>query len=618
MANVALVTAGYALLGEYHVAVSSLYVIVILLAGILAGKTAAYLTAFFSLLGCITVENLFDFSYRFQLLSQGTHLIFFMLTAYLGSALGEALISYARDSQRKNADLAMLLDASLVVSSSADLTKALPELAQRILAGLPISFVRIDLLEGEKAVCYGLAAQRTLLSTFRDTSQEIILHDSLIYSRVLAEPRVTLCSFDQLQNEAERSSFLELFPGEIKNCCIVPLTAGQQIVGILAVGEAREYDREIFSENKLDFLGTLANHLAVVIENGRLHQAERQKAKRLEILYEIAKIFGSTIEMGELLEKIFELLNQVIPADTYFVGFLDKKSQMVDIELLIDDGIRYESEKVPLNEGLIGYVIRTQKPLLIHSLKVEWENLPVKPIPLGQSKMSESWMGVPVGKGDHLNGILAVASYQPNAFTEEDLSMLINVAQQAKLAFDNARHHAEVEEQARHDSLTGALNHRIFLEKLDLAVEEARPHSSPLSLIMMDVDFFKEYNDTYGHVLGDRILGLVVQAIQSHIKSKDMVGRWGGEEFGIAVMDASLEEVCKVAQRIRETLANLNLESENGAAIPAPTVSQGIACFPLHAQGSNELVEKADRALYRAKSAGRDQIAVFGEPEGCH
>lgn len=616
--NVGLLTAGYKLLGEYSVAVNSLYVLLILLGGILAGKPAAYLIAILSLSGCIAVESSLGFSSHYQFVSQGTQLIFFLIAAYLGGALGDALISHAGESQRKNTDLTLLLEASLVVSSSSDLTKAIPELAQKILHGLPVSFVRIDLLEGEKVICYGLAYQRTPIRFGDDVLREFFIQDSLIYKRLLTKPQITLCIFEQLLSGEEQLSFLGLFPSEIKYCCLVPLMTDQKIAGILAVGEARDSEREIFDENKLDFLGTLANQLAVVIENARLHQAESQKAKRLEVLYEIANVFGSTIEMRELLERLYGLLIQVIPADTYFVGFLDKKTEIVDIQLLIDDGKRFESERVPISEGLIGYVVRTQKPLFIRSMREQWDDLPVKPLELGQSKMSESWMGVPLGKDDHLNGILAVASYQPNVFTEEDLSLLINVAQQAKLAFDNARHHADVEEQAHHDSLTGALNHRTFLEKLDLAVQEAQSKDQPLSLIMMDVDFFKEYNDNFGHVFGDEILRLAVQTIQNHIKSKDMVGRWGGEEFGIVLADATLDEACKVARRIRDTLAEIKLSNETHTAISAPTVSQGIACFPLQAQDAYDLVEKADRALYLAKRAGRDQIYVFGERVGCN
>ncbi|MGB9586157.1 MAG: diguanylate cyclase, partial [Anaerolineales bacterium] len=403
---------------------------------------------------------------------------------------------------------------------------------------------------------------------------------------------------------------------EIKNCCVIPLLAKQNVCGILSVGEARDLAREVFDANKLEFLGTLANQLGVVIDNVRLSQAEKQKAKRLEVLYEIANVFNTTIELNDLLEKLHGLLMQVLPADTYYVGFLDKEKQVVDISLLIDDGKRFEAQKVGVNEGLIGYVVRTQQPLFIRSLEEEWEKLPVKPLQLGQSKMSASWMGVPLGKDEHLNGILAVASYQPNAFSDEDFSLLISVAQQAKLAFDNARHHAQVEEQARRDSLTGALNHRIFLEKLDAMVKLARIENQPLSLIMLDIDFFKEYNDSYGHVLGDEVLRLAVNTIQKNIHVSDIVGRWGGEEFGVILANTSLEDACKVSERIRKTLANLSIQ-ENEQTIPAPTVSQGIACYPIQAQSPEELVVKADQALYFAKSGGRDQICVWGEEISC-
>ncbi|MGB9641089.1 MAG: diguanylate cyclase, partial [Anaerolineales bacterium] len=604
------------LLGKHQIAINALYVVVILLGGILAGKPAAYVTAFLSLLGCIAVENSFGYSPPDQFLSQGSQLIIYLIAAYLGGALGEALLAHVGESYQKNTDLTLLLEASLIVASSLDFEKTLPELTQKILYGLPASFVRIDLIEGEKAICFGSAAQRTALDHPDEIARQIVIKDSPLFSRLIEKPQVTLLSSEKLQSGRERLSFYEIFPSEIKNCCVIPLLAKQNVCGILSVGEARDLARELFDANKLEFLGTLANQLGVVIDNVRLSQAEKQKAKRLEVLYEIANVFNTTIELNDLLEKLHGLLMQVLPADTYYVGFLDKEKQVVDISLLIDDGKRFEAQKVGVNEGLIGYVVRTQQPLFIRSLEEEWEKLPVKPLQLGQSKMSASWMGVPLGKDEHLNGILAVASYQPNAFSDEDFSLLISVAQQAKLAFDNARHHAQVEEQARRDSLTGALNHRIFLEKLDAMVKLARIENQPLSLIMLDIDFFKEYNDSYGHVLGDEVLRLAVNTIQKNIHVSDIVGRWGGEEFGVILANTSLEDACKVSERIRKTLANLSIQ-ENEQTIPAPTVSQGIACYPIQAQSPEELVVKADQALYFAKSGGRDQICVWGEEISC-
>ncbi len=210
--------------------------------------------------------------------------------------------------------------------------------------------------------------------------------------------------------------------------------------------------------------------------------------------------------------------------------------------------------------------------------------------------------------------MLALASYTPNAFDEDDAAILSNVAGQAALAIDNARHHAEVEEQARRDSLTGAYNHGYLLRRLEEEVELARPNQTPVSLIMMDIDYFKQYNDTYGHVVGDEVLCLLVQAIQLHIKKTDVVGRWGGEEFAVALPGTSSRQALMVAERIRGTLASMALSDRDGNPIPKPTVSQGIATFPQDVNSAPELVDVADQALYVAKQRGRDQIMVAVKP----
>jgi diguanylate cyclase (GGDEF)-like protein len=127
---------------------------------------------------------------------------------------------------------------------------------------------------------------------------------------------------------------------------------------------------------------------------------------------------------------------------------------------------------------------------------------------------------------------------------------------------------------------------------------------------MLDIDHFKLYNDTYGHIVGDEVLRLTVQAIRSHIKKTDTVGRWGGEEFGIVLPNATITQANFVANRIRRTLSELPLFDVKGQTVPKPTISQGIANLPDHTSDADKLVIIADRALYRAKDRGRDQVAV--------
>jgi diguanylate cyclase (GGDEF)-like protein len=214
---------------------------------------------------------------------------------------------------------------------------------------------------------------------------------------------------------------------------------------------------------------------------------------------------------------------------------------------------------------------------------------------------------------EELIGLLAVTSYAPHAFNETDQLLMEQISQQAVLSIQNARHYEEANRQAKLDSLTGVSNHNHLIERLYEEREITIANMMPLSMVMLDIDHFKIYNDTYGHMIGDQVLRLTVQAIQSHIKNTDTVGRWGGEEFAIILPNATITQANMVANRIRRTLSELPLFDVDGQTIPKPTISQGIATIPDHTTDADELVIIADRALYRAKERGRDQVAV-GKP----
>ena len=191
---------------------------------------------------------------------------------------------------------------------------------------------------------------------------------------------------------------------------------------------------------------------------------------------------------------------------------------------------------------------------------------------------------------------------------ESDLELLSNLARHAALALENVDRQAELEERARLDSLTNVLNHGYFLDVLTKLANETLAQKNSLSIIMLDVDYFKTYNDTYGHLAGDKILTLLCKAIRDHIKSTDAVGRWGGEEFIISLPNTSATQAESVAQRIGKSMRELVITDRDGLPIPAPTVSQGIAVFPQEADNIFGLIDLADQRLYAAKNRGRDQI----------
>jgi diguanylate cyclase (GGDEF)-like protein len=232
---------------------------------------------------------------------------------------------------------------------------------------------------------------------------------------------------------------------------------------------------------------------------------------------------------------------------------------------------------------------------------------------IGKEKTNLSWMGVPL-TAPNVRGVISLGAYQPNAFDGADMELLSSLAQHITIALDNTIRHAQVEEQARLDSLTSVYNHGYFLKKLAQQASEALAGGWQLSLIMLDIDFFKQYNDTYGHLVGDRVLKTLCAAIEHHIKQSDAVGRWGGEEFIISLPGASGLQAMQVAERIGQTMAALKIEDRDQQTIPVPTVSQGIALYPAEADEIYQLIDLADRRLYVAKARGRNQI----EPDAPH
>jgi len=337
----------------------------------------------------------------------------------------------------------------------------------------------------------------------------------------------------------------------------------------------------------------------------------QQQIHRLEIINNFSRQIMLSLEPERTISLLDTTIREALEADTYFIGIL--RDNEIHLDLFHDEGEYYNGEKIPLDGTLSGWVIKNQKELFLPDLRREAELEGVEIFVIGREKTSLSWMGIPL-TAPNVTGVIALGSYQPNAFDSGDMQLLSNFAQHITSALDNTIRHAQVEEQARLDSMTGVYNHGYFLKKLAEQAAESYAAQTSISLIMMDIDFFKQYNDTYGHLVGDRILKTLCTAIKHHIKQSDAVGRWGGEEFVISLPGATGQQAMHVAERIGETMAALRVEDREQRTIPVPTVSQGIAIYPMEADEIYHLIDLADRRLYIAKERGRNQI----EPDVSH
>jgi len=158
------------------------------------------------------------------------------------------------------------------------------------------------------------------------------------------------------------------------------------------------------------------------------------------------------------------------------------------------------------------------------------------------------------------------------------------------------------------DDLTGIYNHRFFIEQLTLEVERQRRYSTPLSLLMIDIDYFKQYNDTNGHLAGDQVLKAIAILIQRGVRQSDIVARYGGEEFSAILINTGRETALEIAERVRRMVADTRFPNESAQPNKDLTVSLGVATFSSPISNLTDLIREADHALYLAKKNGRNRI----------
>ncbi len=344
----------------------------------------------------------------------------------------------------------------------------------------------------------------------------------------------------------------------------------------------------------------------IILETVRqLKKLSRNHIRRLETVTDFSRKINSTLDTKQVMTFLNGAFQNAVEADTYFVGL--REGDEMRLELIYDDGEYFENQRVKLAGSLSAWVLNNQQSLFLPDLRKDVDLPGVRLVLLGKHKTSLSWMGVPM-HGENVDGIIAIGSYRPNAFDRADLELLSNLAQHAVQALQNTHHHEEVELRSQLDSLTGVYNHGNFLKILKEQTEQSLAGNQPLSLIMLDVDHFKQYNDTYGHLLGDEVLITLCSTIKQHIKVGDCVGRWGGEEFVISFPSANAVQAQHVALRIRETMLTISIHDQERKTIPVPTVSQGIAEFPKEINDMIGLIDLADKRLYIAKERGRNQI----------
>jgi len=382
----------------------------------------------------------------------------------------------------------------------------------------------------------------------------------------------------------------------------VPITAAGEVIGVLAV---QNYERDdAYDEHITSLLSTIANQAAIAIENARLYEETQKRLAETTLLHKVAEIINATLDLKEIFQRVVEELSNAF------------NYRLVDIYLLEGEALRLQAsvgydaqttiEAIPLEHGVVGRVARTKEPSFIRDVSQDPDYIPSYPD-------ITSEICVPIKSGETLLGILNVECDKCRFLTENDLMLLHTLSTHIGVAVENARLYEETQHLAITDGLTGLYNLRYFYEALEKEIQRSKRYHRSLSLIILDIDDFKAYNDLYGHLAGDSLLKELAQLMFKVTRQTDTLARYGGEEFAIIMPETEREGAGLVAERLLEEVREHGFSIQDGQTMGRITISLGVATYPHHAHSAKALVDAADKALLRAKQAGKNRLSVRGE-----
>lgn len=318
----------------------------------------------------------------------------------------------------------------------------------------------------------------------------------------------------------------------------------------------------------------------------------------------VGETLRSTHDMKQMLESILNTAADAVNADAAALWMFTPTRDALQPTRSFGDGIDVLAS-VPIGEGVVGFVAERATPVLLPSSGGPRPARSEPPFPVA--------IAVPLYSEDRIMAVLATYRSDPQApFTPVDLETCVFLAEQGGVALENVRLHEEAQRLSLTDGLTGTWNRRYFQMQFRQVLATATRFERPFTVLMLDLDLFKELNDKYGHQRGDAILIEFSQRVKGVLREVDTFARYGGEEFICLLSETDEEGAYTTGQKIREAIRAQPFGAAGDESVKV-TVSIGVAAYPHHGSSFHEIVEAADKALYRAKEGGRDRVEVGGD-----
>lgn len=370
----------------------------------------------------------------------------------------------------------------------------------------------------------------------------------------------------------------------------IPLKGKQGIYGVFHI----EMNEEIMEESDLQLITMMVDTAGTAFENAKLHEQSNMLIQELRLINDLTQRLNKSLHLSEIYQLSEQELKEIFQAETCCILQLNDSTN--DFEVMSSNVKDVFHQSFSVDYGIAGLVYRTEEPLIIANY-AQFDKVSSF---FMEDTGSMSLIASPIRVNGEVKGAILLGHSREHYFSYDNYRLLQMLSIHIGLALSNATLHAEVRRLANLDMLTGLY----VRHYLDSVIHERQAHEFCGSLIVVDIDQFKQVNDTFGHQTGDQVLKQVSEIVTSSVRLEDVCARWGGEELAIYMPQVSVRQALDYAEVIRKRVAE--------ETRPPVTVSSGIAEWSWMDEkvSVESLFYRADMALYSAKNGGRNRIVV--------
>jgi len=329
----------------------------------------------------------------------------------------------------------------------------------------------------------------------------------------------------------------------------------------------------------------------------------KQQTEELDTLKKLSINLTSSLDLPDVLDAVVtEAMRLIVNARDVNI-FLYKNQKLSFGAALDSEGNRNKAWSTPRSNGLTYTVARSGEMIIVEDM----QNHPL--FTTAPKDWTGSIISIPLKVGQTVVGVMNLARSSVGGFSSSELRLLGLLSDQAAVAISNANLHQLISRQAYSDTLTGLPNRRALDERLEEEVQSARRNNYSFAVVMMDLDGFKDVNDTYGHSVGDDVLRLVFNQMARGVRNTDFLARYGGDELTLILTQSDMSSAKIVTEKIVEGMKKLKFALPDKKKLKLG-ISGGIAIFPVHARNGSDLLRAADAALYQAKKHNRGTFQI--------